>query len=52
MLAGVLLDVIEAAFPIYAAVNWALSDGAIGEMGDVAILFIEDFHDFRFAKRP
>ncbi len=51
MLAGVLLDVIEAAVPIDAAVNCAESHGAIGDVEDGVIGFaIDHFDDIRVSK--
>jgi len=50
MLAGVLLDVIEAALPIDTAVNRADRNCAFREMNDVAVFIVENFDDFRFAE--
>jgi hypothetical protein len=50
MLAGMLLNVIEATLPIDAAVSFAGGNGAIGEVNEAAVLFVEDFDHFRFAQ--
>ena len=50
MLAGMLLNVIEAAIPIDAAVNLTARNRAIREVNQAAVFFIENFDDFRFAE--